>query len=603
MSIGERIAEYRKRAALSQEQLAEKLGVSRQSVSKWESGGVMPDLDKIIAMSDLFGVSTDALLKGGAEESGSSIPDAAPSDGSGEAGDILTGISADSLLRYGSEEEAGGLPDPSPDPEPENNEGGSGPKKPEEVFIGTPEDEEDEPEVDDDLVSPEAPSRDDGSEKKKNLKGVIGGVIAVLLVFAIIVGMIAIPMRYGSFKNAWKALFGGEDEGGVKYTYVLVSGMGGWGDGVGINTKLPYWGAGTGSLAEYLTSEGYTVVEATVGPFSSAWDRACELYAQLTGTTVDYGKAHSEEHGHARFGRAYPSARVPGWGARYGGHRVKIHLIGHSFGGATVRLLASLLAYGDPDERKATSKSDTSPLFTGGKADWVQSVTALCAPHNGSSLTEVLNTTGKIVGLGSATDLMASLLFSFAGMAKPLDETYDFMLDQFGVTRPMGLIEAYNTVNSSGRDNVSYDLSPDGAAKLNEKIKLSDEIYYFSYPYSTTQKGSLLGVEVPIKQTLPVLMPTALAIGNYSGTTDGGIVIDKAWHENDGLVSVISALHPTNDPYAELPEDTSALETGVWYVAPVRTGDHGTVIGMQATVRDTHLFYDELFTMLLGLSR
>jgi Predicted transcriptional regulators len=53
----------RKRKGWSQEELAEALGVSRQSVSKWESGGSMPDLEKIIKMSELFGVSTDYLLK------------------------------------------------------------------------------------------------------------------------------------------------------------------------------------------------------------------------------------------------------------------------------------------------------------------------------------------------------------------------------------------------------------------------------------------------------------------------------------------------------------------------------------------------------------
>ena len=48
---------------LAQEALAERLGVSRQSVSKWESAGSVPDLQKVIQMADLFGVSTDYLLK------------------------------------------------------------------------------------------------------------------------------------------------------------------------------------------------------------------------------------------------------------------------------------------------------------------------------------------------------------------------------------------------------------------------------------------------------------------------------------------------------------------------------------------------------------
>jgi len=61
--ISEKIIQLRKERGLSQEQLAEQLGVSRQSVSKWESDMAIPDLDRIIKMSDLFGVSVDYLVK------------------------------------------------------------------------------------------------------------------------------------------------------------------------------------------------------------------------------------------------------------------------------------------------------------------------------------------------------------------------------------------------------------------------------------------------------------------------------------------------------------------------------------------------------------
>ena len=72
---------------------------------------------------------------------------------------------------------------------------------------------------------------------------------------------------------------------------VFVHGLMGWGERAGLNSVLPYWGMTTGSLTAYLNSLGYETYSATVGPISSAWDRACELYAQLTGTTVDYGAA------------------------------------------------------------------------------------------------------------------------------------------------------------------------------------------------------------------------------------------------------------------------------------------------------------------------
>lgn len=63
MILAEKIMMLRKKCGWSQEELADQLGISRQSVSKWESGASIPDLDKIIRMSTLFGVSTDYLLK------------------------------------------------------------------------------------------------------------------------------------------------------------------------------------------------------------------------------------------------------------------------------------------------------------------------------------------------------------------------------------------------------------------------------------------------------------------------------------------------------------------------------------------------------------
>ena len=61
--LSEKIINLRKSRGWSQEELAERLDVSRQSVSKWESGVSNPELDKVVAMSTLFGVSTDYLLK------------------------------------------------------------------------------------------------------------------------------------------------------------------------------------------------------------------------------------------------------------------------------------------------------------------------------------------------------------------------------------------------------------------------------------------------------------------------------------------------------------------------------------------------------------
>ena len=527
MNLSEKIISLRKDHGLSQEALAEKLEVSRQSVSKWESGAALPDTDKIIAMSELFGVSTDYLLKNSA---------------------------------------------PEPDCEPE---------------------------------STAAPTEITPPVKKKPVKK----IVALLLAICIVVTLVCIPLYHGGIKEAWWALNGGK----IQYPYVFVHGLGGWGEGEGINETIQYWGAGACNLKEYLTEEGYEVYMPSVGPMSSTWDRTCELYAQITGTTVDYGEAHSKAHNHARFGRTYDTPLVENWGEKInGGQRVKINLLGHSFGGATVRLLASLLEYGSKDEQLA-SPEDLSPLFEGGKGNWVHSVTTLCAPHNGSSLTEVLNKVGGLVGVGDTTELLIKLCFGIADIGSPASGVYDFKLDQFGIGEVSeGDAEsAIEKVTNSGNDHAAYDLSPDGAAELNKTIKTVEDIYYFSYSYSTTKEGSFLKGQVPNSTTLPILSPFALAMGSYTGTTAGGIAIDESWQNNDGLVSVISARYPFGEEYMDFSvegieftqEAREVIQKGIWNVAETKDGDHGKVIGLGGETDETQQFYTKLFTMIDSLER
>ncbi len=64
MNMADRIQYLRKAKGFSQEELADKAGVSRQAVSKWETGQSTPDIEKIIIMSELFEVTTDYILKG-----------------------------------------------------------------------------------------------------------------------------------------------------------------------------------------------------------------------------------------------------------------------------------------------------------------------------------------------------------------------------------------------------------------------------------------------------------------------------------------------------------------------------------------------------------
>ena len=86
--LSDKIATLRKDAGWSQEELAERLGVSRQAVSKWESGASQPDLERVLALSELFEVSTDYLLKDEADTIDATIEAAMPDYGVALEGEV-----------------------------------------------------------------------------------------------------------------------------------------------------------------------------------------------------------------------------------------------------------------------------------------------------------------------------------------------------------------------------------------------------------------------------------------------------------------------------------------------------------------------------------
>jgi hypothetical protein len=120
-------------------------------------------------------------------------------------------------------------------------------------------------------------------------------------------------------------------------TYVFCHGFNGWGSYDEQYEKKPYWGGASGDVAARWRACGLEAYAASVSPQGSAWDRACELYAQIAGTLTDYGAAHSEKFHHARYGRdftGYPL--IPSWD-----DDTRLVLIGHSFGGQALGLIAN----------------------------------------------------------------------------------------------------------------------------------------------------------------------------------------------------------------------------------------------------------------------
>mgnify|MGYP000820624952 CR=1 FL=1 len=395
---------------------------------------------------------------------------------------------------------------------------------------------------------------------------------------------------------------------------VFVHGLMGWGQRAGINAVLPYWGMTTGSLTSYLNSLGYETYSATVGPISSAWDRACELYAQLTGTTVDYGAAHAAAHDHARYGITYDQPLFAGWGTKRA-----VNLVGHSFGGATTRQFLELMANGSAEEVAAAKAAGTapSPLFTGGKRSWVHSMTEIAAPHNGTTFIE---SNGAI--MDAATNLAETLAKGF-GITE-IKNLYDFQLEQFGIYKDPNetvletLQRVFSTDFMSHNDNAFLDLTIDRSLEINDGIGIEPNVYYFSYAGNQTVQDPVSGNYIPSARMWTLFYPGAINMGKYYDKyTAGGIYIDRSWLPNDGLVNTVSALYPTTtdkntteclkrdgtqgwinyDGYSDI-----TFRPGIWYVMPVTRADHMQFVGGIAnkSVIETHLFYRNLMDDIYG---
>ncbi len=376
------------------------------------------------------------------------------------------------------------------------------------------------------------------------------------------------------------------------YPLIFVHGMFGWGENEGINKKLPYWGATNGSLTDYLTEEGIECYAASVGPMSSAWDQACELYAQLTGTKVDYGAAHSERFGHARYGRTYNKPLFEGWN-----ENKKVHLIGHSFGGNAIRMLTHLLTNGSEEERNASGE-DTSPLFEGGKSELVYSVTTICSPLNGTTAYE----TAKKIKLVKPLVLAACSYAGILGRSRLNGKLVDFHLEQFGLTdapdqKARGPLLEKIKIAVNSNDIIAYDMSPEGAGELNKLIKLAPDVFYYSYPFNAVRPSKINNIALPLDADFFFLKFTSvLMIGN--ATYEHSKTKTEHEVENDGLVDVTSATHPATDEYKSY---DGCAHRGIWNVMPVHKGDHGTPIGLFADKEQTRNFYQSIIAELKSI--
>lgn len=409
-------------------------------------------------------------------------------------------------------------------------------------------------------------------------------IIAFIIILTMIFSAASIPAAAAEIKN-----------GKTDYPYIFVHGMGGWGSETPYYSLSPYWGGGLmpGSetdIIEILNENGIEAYAPSVGPLSSAWDRACELYAQLTGTVVDYGKAHSEAHGHDRYGFSYEGKATMGepWNLKD-----KINLVGHSFGGATVRLFTSLLAFGDADEIAATGK-DTSPLFKGGYDDCIHACITLSAPHNGS---QVAN---QLVDPEFTMAIMATAL-NMIGMVFGNDFlVFAFQLGHMGLTPKQDEFRACLSIDGINsyyktNDNCGYDMTLRGAAELNEKIRLSPNTYYYSY--TTENTWDITEYELPADGLNLIFYISSMMLASSKGKTVDGIKIEGDWAKNDGIVPLASARYPSCDEEIALSyeaeiEKGNKIKPGRWYYFEPMTGmDHFDFCGTKDYPEGFEEFY------------
>ncbi|MBQ6899022.1 MAG: hypothetical protein IJN70_08580 [Clostridia bacterium] len=384
-----------------------------------------------------------------------------------------------------------------------------------------------------------------------------------------------------------------------EYPFVFVHGMGGWG-AYETNAPMPYWGGlnfeglkmstDDTNIVEILQDKGVEVYEASVGPFSSAWDRACELYAQLTGTVVDYGEAHSKAHNHDRYGYSYEGKALMGenWDLE-----TPINIMGHSFGGPTVRLFASLMYYGDEAEVAATGE-DTSPLFTGGH-DVIHSVSTFSSPNDGTPIADFLVDLKLIALIAFAGNLLGCLFgdevmmwhlrFGHFGLtAKEDEERASFSIGN--------IVNFYNS-----NDNCGYDMTIDGAKKLNEKIQVVPTAYYYSYTAIATEENAV-GMQ---KLSTPSLFSfSSLVLSASEGKTIDGVEMTKEWAMSDGIVPYASAKCPMKDidkakVYSDAIAAGEEIETGRWYMMdPLMDFQHASymgTVGWPVSVEDFYVNY------------
>jgi len=336
-------------------------------------------------------------------------------------------------------------------------------------------------------------------------------------------------------------------------------------------TGYKYWG-GKYDYEDYLREQGYEVYTASVGPVSSNWDRAVELFYQIKGGQVDYGSGHCETYG---LKQKPPEKNYigmyPQWDESH-----PVHIIGHSMGGQTARMLEYLLDNIINSDSAGTIPEESLLLGTIHE-NWIKSITTISTPHNGSTLSDIVTKT-------------IPFLQDFIGLAAVVgNDFYNFDLQQWGFEKEEN--ETWSSYFRRMREHpawrtkniCSWDVSIEGARVLNTLAPANSNIYYFSFSTSNTRLDSASGYHVPNESMSMILRANARAMGRNKAYWSDGSSTDSTWYENDGIVNTVSQYGPTTgqngpDPIAEY-RPGELLIPGQWYHIKTVYMDHKVLMG------------------------
>lgn len=361
------------------------------------------------------------------------------------------------------------------------------------------------------------------------------------------------------------------------YPSIIIHGFAGWGEDDPMHKVFNYWGySPSRNLMTYLRNQGYEVYFPSLGPFASAWDRSCELYAYIFGGTVDFGKVHAEKYNHKRYGRTYPGI-LKDLGKNEA-HK-KVNLYGHSFGGPTIKCFVELMNNGCQEEVDGTPADELSPLFQGGKAHLIHTMNTLSGVNNGTILDQFFN--DKTMHMTEKAILKATSLLGHSRGVKFFDlgqQMFDLGLfpeDVHGKPQKQSkedFEKGFQRYASSKLDRSNWEMDIIWCKWMNDRQGVAPTVYYFAERADNSHYEP--GSEFPRMNTLfPVSHFTGNYISKKQPVRETGYEYGPEWYPNDGFVPVIGQSAPLNQPAVEVGPDTE-FKPGIWHNMPVVKGDH-----------------------------